>query len=115
MNNQHDKDQMMVAHICQTLDQQCQQAHRFDTQLEILAEQAQQQRQQALANHHRQAKKWWYVGGSLAIAASLMLVVLSPQQLQQVNQVQTQENIVLHVPVEPQLLEDMDMLLALGD
>lgn len=114
MNNQHDKDQMMVAHICQSLDKQCQQAHAFDAQLEVLAQQAQQQRQQALARQH-EPKKWWYVGGGLAIAASLMLVVLSPQQLQRVNQVPTKENIVLNVPVEPQLLEDMDMLLALGD
>jgi len=115
MSNDADKDEMMVAHIVQTLDGYSQQAHDFDQQLQKLAEQAQQERQQRLQKH-REQKKWWYLGGSLAIAASVMFIVLNPVQLHQAQQTSSSDNMMVsNASVEPQLLEDMDMLMVLGE
>ncbi|HRH91016.1 MAG: hypothetical protein U1E99_01040 [Agitococcus sp.] len=114
MSHDTRKDEMMVAHICQSLDQHSQQAHEFDDKLQLLAEQAQRQRQQHLQNRQQQ-QKWWYLGGSLAIAATVTMVIFSPKLIQQSTHSQQTKAVAIHTSVDPQLLEDMDMLMVLGE
>jgi|JI8StandDraft_1071087.scaffolds.fasta_scaffold185467_2 hypothetical protein len=114
MNDNSSQDKSMIINICNTLDNYTQQTHAFDHQLEMLAQKAQNERQQRLSKYH-QAKKWWLVGGSLAFAACVMLVVLNPIQLQHATQTQATTTVVFSASVDPQLLEDMDMLIVLGE
>ncbi len=114
MSHDSRKDEMMVAHICQTLNEHSQQAHDFDQTLQQLAEQVQRERQQRLQKNS-QRKKWWYWGGSIAIAASVTLLVFSPQQLAPTTATAPQQISLTYQSVEPQMLEDMEMLMLLGE
>jgi len=114
MSYEQNKDDMMIAHVRQSLETHSQQAHDFDQQLQRLAEQAQRERQKRLQQHQAH-KKWWYLGGSLAIAASVMFISLNPLQTHQAMPTPSSETIVANATVEPQLLEDMDMLIVLGE
>ena len=114
MTHNSPKDEMMVTHICQTLNEHSQQPHGFDQTLQQLAEQAQRERQQRLQKNS-QRKQWWYWGGSMAIAASVMLLVFSPQQLPQTTSSVAPDMPLTHLTVEPQMLEDMEMIMLLAE
>ena len=101
----------MISQVSQTLDAHSKQAHPFDTVLEQLAQQAQHERQQQL--QHTQKRQKWYWGGSVAIAASVRLLVSTPSLYQA--QPPVVADTVAVASIEPQLLEDMDMLVVLGD
>lgn len=114
MSHDSHKDEMMIARLCQTLDEQSQQVHDFDQNLKKLAQLAQQARQQRLQKNS-EPKKWWYVGGSVAIAASVTLLVFTPKQQVATPMLATTETLLINIMVEPQLLEDMEMLMVLGE
>jgi len=56
MSYEQNKDDMMIAHVRQSLETHSQQAHDFDQQLQRLAEQAQRERQKRLQQHQAHKK-----------------------------------------------------------
>ena len=115
MNNHESyQDKIMVKQVCQSLDVYSQQAHEFDATLQQLAEQAQHQRKLSLETKHKH-KRWWYLSGSLAIAATVTIIILSPKLIEKSTQAPIAANSVVSASVDPQLLEDMDMLMVLGE
>lgn len=73
-------------------------------------------RAQALSKtrHSRRAQAWWLAGG-LAIAASVAVVVVLPGLKAPASTSVSVVNLAAAPPVDPQMLEDMDLLLALGE
>ena len=120
MNTQKTKlidDNTLASQVCHSLETQSQQPSDFDHTLALLAQQAKQARQQAITQKNSQ-KHWLWFGGSLAMAACVAMITLTPF---------TPSNSVAPLPhytaslnsttpsVDPQLLEDMDMLMVLGE
>lgn len=119
MNNskQHIDDTTLAAQVCHSLQQQSQQASDFDNTLNLLAQQAKQARINALNTHSSHKKQWLWLGGSLAMAACVAMITLTPlnpnNAVAPTHYAAIQESTV--PSVDPQFLEDMDMLMALGE
>jgi hypothetical protein len=110
-------DNTLATQVCLTLEAQSKQASDFDHTLALLAQQAKQTRQLALKQKSSQ-KYWLWFGGSLAMAACVAMITLtlftpSNKVAPSPHYTASQENTV--PSVDPQLLEDMDMLMALGE
>lgn len=73
-------------------------------------------RAQALSQtrHSRRTQAWWLAGG-LAVAASVAVVVVVPGLKTPASSSVSVVNLAAAPPVDPQMLEDMDLLLALGE
>jgi hypothetical protein len=73
-------------------------------------------RAQALSESHRsrRTQAWWLAGG-LAVAASVAVIMVLPGLKVPVSSSVSVVDLAAAPPVDPQMLEDMDMLLALGE
>ena len=121
MNTQKTKlidDNTLANQVCHSLDTQSQQPSSFDNTLALLAQQAKQARQQAITQKNSQ-KHWLWFGGSLAMAACVAMITLTPLKPSNtiiappIHYTASQDSTV--PSVDPQLLEDMDMLMVLGE
>ena len=120
MNTQKTKlidENTLANQVCHSLDTQSQQPSSFDNTLALLAQQAKQARQQAITQKNSQ-KHWLWFGGSLAMAACVAMITLTPLKPSNtiappIHYTANQDSTV--PSVDPQLLEDMDMLMVLGE
>jgi hypothetical protein len=64
--------------------------------------------------HSRRTQAWWLAGG-LAVAASVAVIMVLPGLKVPVSSSVSVVDLAAAPPVDPQMLEDMDMLLALGE
>ncbi|PTQ89335.1 hypothetical protein [Agitococcus lubricus] len=109
-----------LAHIRDNLDQQSQQTSiEFEQQLHELARHARQTRQQRLAQTGRSPRLWWFGGLSLAMGLAVILLqpLLNPQVMSTaLSQTPiTQASTMLSPSVDPEFLEDMEMVIVLGE
>lgn len=72
-------------------------------------------RAQALAPHRPRWSQAWLLAGGLALAASVAVVVILPDFRTPASSSVSVVELAAMPPVDPQLLEDMDLLLALGE
>ncbi|MBK8326218.1 MAG: hypothetical protein IPL02_03880 [Moraxellaceae bacterium] len=120
MNTQKTKlidENTLANQVCHSLDTQSQQPSSFDNTLALLAQQAKQARQQAITKKNSQKYGLW-LGGSLAMAACVAMITLTPLKPSNtiappIHYTASQDSTV--PSVDPQLLEDMDMLMVLGE
>ena len=121
MNTQKTKlidENTLANQVCHSLDTQSQQPSSFDNTLALLAQQAKQARQQAITQKNSQKYGLW-LGGSLAMAACVAMITLTPLKPSNtiiappIHYTASQDSTV--PSVDPQLLEDMDMLMVLGE
>ncbi len=75
-------------------------------------------RAQALSEPRRSRSRWmqaWLFAGGLAVAASVAVVVVLPGLRGPVSSSVSVVDLAAAPPVDPQMLEDMDLLLALDE
>jgi hypothetical protein len=116
--NTHPSDHELIVHLRQTLDSAAHQPNDFDAVLSDLGKKAALTRQQKLRQAFSRKTKGWVVGG-MVVAASLTLTVLptiftNNQQQAAITAAQTLNNLTV-ANVDPQLLEDLEMVSALED
>ena len=114
-------DTELVHHVCHTLEAHSLTPTPFDNRLEQLAEHARLSRQARL-QHAARTKKWVLFGGSLAVAASVALVTLLPLKTQFASEpplatapVTELRQATAMSSIDPQLLQDMEMLMVLAE
>jgi hypothetical protein len=110
-----------VHHVCHRLEKHSHLPTAFDSTLEQLAEHARLSRQARL-QHAARTKKWVLFGGSLAVAASVALITLLPLKTQFASEPSLATAPVTELrqatamsSVDPQLLQDMEMLMVLAE
>ena len=114
-------DTELVHHVCHRLEKHSHLPTAFDSTLEQLAEHARLSRQARL-QHAARTKKWVFLGGSLAVAASVALVTLLPLKTQFASEPSLATAPITELgqatamsSVDPQLLQDMEMLMVLAE
>lgn len=118
-NTQDVNNDKLINHVCHSLEQQSQQAHDFDLTLTQLAAQAQHARQHRL-QQKKQHQHWFWFVGSMAMAASVAVFSFLPMHSILPNSTHQASVVVANnqatsPSVDPQFLEDIDMLMVLGD
>ena len=116
--NTHPSDHELIVQLRQTLDTATHQPNNFDEVLSKLGKKAAQTRQQKLRHAFTKKTKGWVMGG-VVVAASLTMTVLpniftNSQQQAAITASQTLNNLTV-ANVDPQLLEEIEMVSALGD
>jgi hypothetical protein len=112
--NTRDPDDKLVSQLRQSLDQCARQTDSdFEARLDALAQQAGQTRRQRLSAH---PKTLGLALIGFALAAGLAVVSIVPSALIKPAPQATVVTPAATVPsVDPEFLEDMDMLIALGE
>ena len=72
-------------------------------------------RAQALTPRRSRWSQAWLLAGGLAVAASAAVFIIQPNLRPPVSSSVSVVDLAAIPPVDPQLLEDMDLLLALGE
>jgi len=72
-------------------------------------------RAQALASHRLRRPQAWLLAGGIAVATSVAVLVILPNFRAPASPSVSVVDLAAMPPVDPQLLEDMDLLLALGE
>ncbi len=113
--NTHTTDDVLAKRLAQTLEQQAQQDNpALDHMLEQVILQTRVKPTNILFDVKHWSKSVWVGMGSFAIAASFTMVMIVPQYF-------TQDDAALvvasvnHPNVDPQFLEDFELVATLGD
>lgn len=96
-------DAELAARVAQTLDDSAD-AFDADTRAQLAM-----MRHRALENTRRKS-----IVGAVALAASVLALIATPWMLRQSTKNQSVEDLA-YLSVEPEMLADMDMLLAIGE
>lgn len=103
------EEQVLASTLRETLDRA---AARHDPMLDAALAAT---RAQALSPRRPRWTQTWLLAGGFALAASVAVVVILPGVREPASSSVSVVDLAAMPPVDPQLLEDMDLLLALGE
>lgn len=103
------EEQALAGSLRETLDRA---AERHDPMLDAALAAT---RAQALSVHKPRWAHPWLLAGGMALAATLVIVVMLPGLRAPASSSVSVVNLAAAPPVDPQMLEDMDLLLALDE
>lgn len=111
----HSTDDVLAKRLAQTLNQQAQQDNQaLDKMLEQVILQTRAKHSNIIFDVKHWSRSVWVGMGSFAIAASFTMVMIVPQYFTQDDSALVVASIN-HPNVDPQFLEDFDLVATLGD